>query len=395
VASTLHGVRVLDLSRMLAGPYGSMTLADMGAEVIKIEQPDGGDPIRRMGPPFLEGESAYFLGINRNKGSVTLNLRSDAGRDLFLELVAQSDVVYDNFRPGVMARLGLDRESLVGARPDIISCSVSSFGPTGPYKDQPAFDLTLQALGGGMSITGPAGGDPVRMGLPVGDLAGGMFAAQAICAALFRRERTGEGQHIDVALLDVQVSMLTYVAQYHFADGRVPGPMGTGHDSVVPYQAFATADRPIVVAVFVTRFWQALCDVIGIPEYGGRFPTALDRFAARDEVIATVAERLLQRTAEEWIAELWEAGVPSAPIQTVDQVLTDPQVLHREMVVSTEEHPTVGSYKTLGNPVKTDEAEPDTFAPAPLLGEDNRRMLVELLGHTDEELAAWRRDGVV
>lgn len=395
MAATLHGVRVLDLSRMLAGPFGSMTLADMGAEVIKIERPRDGDPIRRMGPPFVEGESAYFLGINRNKRSVTLDLASDAGRRLFLELVAESDVVYDNFRPGVMARLGLDREALVGARPDIITCSVTSFGPTGPYKDIPAFDLTLQALGGGMSITGPAGGDPVRMGLPIGDLAGGMFAAQAICAALFRRERTGEGQHIDIALLDVQVALLTYVAQYHFADRRVPGPVGTGHDSVVPYQAFETADRPIVVAVFVDTFWRSFCDVLGIPDFAPRFPSALDRFAARDEVIATVAERLLERPADEWIRELWAAGVPSAPIQTVDRVLTDPQVRHRNMVVTTEPHPTVGPYQTLGNPVKTGDSEAETFAPAPALGADNRQVLVELLGHSDDDLARWQRDGIV
>ncbi len=391
----LKSVRVVDLSRMLAGPYGSMALADLGAEVVKIEAPNGGDPIRRMGPPFIDGESPYFLGINRNKQSVTLDLTKPRGRELFLELVAVSDVVYDNFRPGVMSRLGLGVEQLRDAKPDIITCSVTSFGPTGPYSHQPAFDLTLQAIGGGMSITGPKGGDPVRMGLPVADLAGGMFAGIAISAALFQRERTGEGQNIDISLLDVQVSMLTYVAQYHFADGRVPGPMGTGHESVVPYQAFDTADRKIVVAVFVDRFWQGLCDVIGIPDYAPRFPRAVDRFAARDEIIATVAERLLERTADEWIRDLWAAGVPSAPVQTVDRVVEDPQVLHRNMIVDTEPHPTVGRYRTLGNPVKVDRDGDDVFAPAPLLGADNHKILVDLLGHSDAELETWRQEGIV
>ena len=380
---------------MLAGPYGSMALADLGAEVLKIETPNGGDPIRRMGPPFLDDESPYFLGINRNKRSVTLDLSKRAGRELFLELVAVSDVVYDNFRPGVMSRLGLGVEQLRAVKPDIITCSVTSFGPSGPYSEIPGFDLTLQAISGGMSITGPRGGEPVRMGLPVADLAGGMFAGMAISAALFNRERTGEGQDIDISLLDVQVSMLTYVAQYHFADGRVPGPMGTGHESVVPYQAFDTADRQIVVAVFVDRFWQGLCDVLGIPEYAPRFPRAVDRFAAREEIIATVAERLRQRTADEWIRDLWAAGVPSAPVQTVDRVVEDPQVLHRNMIVETEPHPRVGRYRTLGNPVKVDGDPDEAFAPAPLLGADNHRVLVDLLGHSEAELEAWRQEGVV
>jgi len=389
----LEGIRVLDLSRMLAGPYGSMLLADMGAEVVKIEIPGRGDPIRAMGPPFQEGESAYFLGINRNKRSVSLDLHQDRGRDLFLELVAKSDVVFDNFRPGVMHRLRLEHSDLVRVKPDIITCSITAFGPDGPYADQPAFDLTLQALGGGMSLTGHPGGSPARMGLPIGDLGGGMFAAQAISAALFRRERTGLGRHIDLALLDIQVSLLTYVAQYHFADGRVPRLMGTGHESVVPYQSFDTATGQIVVAVFVNDFWRGLCEVLDLEHLYEKYPSALERLTVRELIVDEVASRLLTRPAEHWIEKLWARGVPSAPVQNIDEVLRDPQVLHRDMVVQTRPHPLVGEYTTLGNPVKVGQDQ--TFEPAPLLGEGNRDYLVELLGHDPSELEQWSADGLV
>lgn len=389
----LDGVRILDLTRMLAGPYGSMLLADMGAEVIKIEQPRSGDPIRRMGPPFIDGESAYFLGINRNKRSVTLDLASSAGRSLFLELVAVADVVMDNFRPGVMDRLGLAADSLRAAREDIIICAMSAFGPDGPYRDVPAFDLTLQALGGGMSLTGHPGGDPARMGLPIGDLAGGMFAAQAISAALFKRERSSVGSYIDLSLLDIQVSLLTYMAQYHFADGRIPRLMGTAHESVVPYQSFNTADGQIVIAVFVNNFWKALCDVLDLGEIEDRYPEPTDRLAGRDVVISAVAQRLATHPTAYWIERLWASGVPSAPLQTIDEVVRDPQVLHREMVVTTGPHPVVGPYRTLGNPVKVGQRQ--VFAPAPLLGDSNEAILGRLLGHGDEELEEWRANGVI
>src|SRR5438067_5240363 len=240
---------------MLAGPYGSMLLADMGAEVLKIEEPGAGDPMRAMGPPFLPGgESAYFLAINRNKKSLVLDLGKPAGRDVFLDLVAQADVVWENFRPGVMARLGLGYEALSRVNPRLVMCSLSAYGQDGPYRDWPAFDLALQAMGGAMSVTGAPGGSPMRMGLPMGDLSGGMFGAFAVAGALFQRARTGKGAHLDLALLDCQVSLLTYMAQYFWTDGRVPGPQGTGHASVVPYQALATSDGHLIVAVFAEKF---------------------------------------------------------------------------------------------------------------------------------------------
>ena len=280
----LDGVRVLDLSRMLAGPYGSMLLADLGAEVIKIEDPEGGDPMRVMGPPFLgpERESAYFLAINRNKKSVAINLERPEGQAILHDLCGVADVVWENFRPGVMARLGCAPETLRRLNPRLIVCSISAFGQEGPYREWPAFDLALQAMGGGMSLTGEAGRPPARMGLPMGDLAGGMFGALAVASALFRRAQTGEGAHFDLSLLDGQVSLLTYVAQYFWADGQVPGRVGSGHASVVPYQAFPTKDGHVVVAVFAEKFWAGFCRAIERPDLAAdpRFDSNPNRVAA-------------------------------------------------------------------------------------------------------------------
>jgi crotonobetainyl-CoA:carnitine CoA-transferase CaiB-like acyl-CoA transferase len=395
VSRTLAGVRILDLTRMLAGPYGSMLLADMGAEVIKVEDPRGGDPIRQMGPPYLSGESVYFLGINRNKKSITLDLKSSEGRSLFLELVAVSDVVLDNFRPGVPERLGIDPSSCRAVKPDIVTCSVTAFGADGPYRDLPAFDLILQAMGGGMSVTGEPGRQPVRAGLPIGDLAGGIFAAQAVCGALFHRERTGEPQHIDLSLLDVQASLLTYVAQYHWADGRVPGPVGTGHQTVVPYDSFECADGiGIVVAVFTDRFWPPLCEAIGLPDLTARYPTNPDRLAAKDELLAALRERFLERSADEWTEVLRAGGVPCGTVNTVDRVVTDPQILARGMVAQTARpHPVAGMYPVLGNPLHVGDEE--RYEPAPTLGEHNEEVYEGLLGLNGERLIALRNARIV
>jgi crotonobetainyl-CoA:carnitine CoA-transferase CaiB-like acyl-CoA transferase len=262
----LSGVRVVDLAHMLAGGYGSMLLGDLGAEMIKIEPLEIGDRTRLLGPPFVEGESGYFLGINRNKKSVALDLRQEEGRQVLHDLVRISDVVFDNFRPGVMEEMGCGYETLKEINPRIIYCALSGFGKTGPYRDRPAFDLAIQASSGAMSITGEPGRPSVRMGIPMGDLGGSLFCAFAISAALYAREKTGLGRKIDIALMDCLVSLLTYVGQYYLLDGKVPGPMGSGHVSVVPYQAFPTKDIYIVVAVFVEKFWQALCRVLGAEE---------------------------------------------------------------------------------------------------------------------------------
>ncbi len=395
--SLFEGVRVLDLSRMLAGPYGSMLLADMGAEVIKIEEPDGGDPMRVMGPPFLpEGESAYFLSINRNKKSVALDLTTAAGRDVFLDLAAQADVVWENFRPGVLERLGLAYATLAGVNPSLIVCSISAYGQDGPYRDWPAFDLALQAMGGAMSLTGEEGGRPVRMGLPMGDLAGGMFGAFAVAGALFRRSRTGQGAHVDLSLLDCQVSLLTYIAQYFWADGRVPGRMGSGHASVVPYQALATRDGHLIVAVFAEKFWAGFCRALERAQWEAdpRFASNRQRLAHRDVLMPLVETVLRERTTEDWLARLHAAGVPAAPILTVDRVLSDPQVRHRRMVVDVE-HPQHGTLPTLGTPIKVDGATELPVTAAPRLGEHTDALLTGLLKYPAERLAALRREGVV
>ena len=395
--SLFEGVRVLDLSRMLAGPYGSMLLADQGAEVIKIEEPDGGDPMRGMGPPFLpDGESAYFLSINRNKKSVVVDLTAEGGRRVFHDLVAQADVVWENFRPGIMARLGSDYAALSALNPRLVMCSISAYGQDGPYRDWPAFDLALQAMGGAMSITGERDGTPVRMGLPMGDLAGGMFGAFAVAGALFRRARTGRGAHIDLSLLDSQVSLLSYLAQYFWADGTVPRPLGSAHASVVPYQALATRDGHLIVAVFAEKFWAVFCRAVERPEWAAdpRFATNRDRVANRDALVPLVERLFAERTTAEWLARLQAAGVPATPIQTVDRVLSDPQIRHRRMVVDVE-HPRHGTVPTLGTPIKVDGAMDLDVTPAPRLGQHTDEILTGVLKYSGECVAALRQQGVI
>jgi crotonobetainyl-CoA:carnitine CoA-transferase CaiB-like acyl-CoA transferase len=390
------GVRVLDLSRMLAGPYGSMLLADMGAEVLKVEAPDGGDPMRAMGPPFLPGgESAYFLAINRNKKSLGLDLAKAAGRDVFLDLAAQADVVWENFRPGVMERLGIGYAALSTLNPRLVMCSLSAYGQDGPYRDWPAFDLALQAMGGAMSVTGEAGGHPVRMGLPMGDLAGGLFGALSVAGALLRRARTGRGAHIDLSLLDCQVSLLSYLAQYFWTDGVVPQPMGSAHTSVVPYGTLASHDGHLIVAVF-ERFWPAFCRAAGHPEWVAdpRFAANADRVANRAVLMPLIERAFAERTTRDWLERLQAEGVPAAPIQTLDRVLRDPQVLHRGMVVQLP-HERLGALPTLGTPIKVDDAAACAPAPPPRLGQHTDEVLATRLKYPGERIDALRREGVI
>jgi CoA:oxalate CoA-transferase len=379
MSTMLEGVRILDLTRMLAGPYGSLLLADMGAEVIKIEDPDGGDPMRQMAPHFVNGVSAYFLSINRGKKSLALDLTTEEGRALFYRLVEVSDVVYDNFRPGVLERLHIDHDALKAINPRIISVSISAYGHTGPDRELPAFDLTLQARSGGMSITGEPGRPPVRAGIPIGDLGGGMLSVSAVCAALFERERRGVGRKVEISLVDTLVSMLTYVGQYYFVSGEVPAPIGSAHQSVVPYQAFRTTDIWIVIAVFTERFWAGLCDVMSHPEWKDdpRFKTHGRRREHRDELVQMIQEVFLTRPGDEWLAKLEVAGVPCAPVNTVDRVFNDRQVLARNMVI-TWEHPALGTQRGIGDPIKT--TDPERFTPPALLGEHTREILERLLG---------------
>ena len=397
MSGPLAGFTVVDLTRVLSGPYCTMILADMGAEVIKVEDPDGGDPMRAMGPPFLpDGDSAYFLAVNRNKKSIAIELTTDAGRQVFLDLVRVADVVWENFRPGVMEKLGCDYPRLSAVNPGLVMCSISAYGQDGPYRDWPAFDLALQAMGGAMSLTGPEGGPPVRMGLPIGDLAGGVFGAFAVAGALFRRERTGRGSHVDLSLLDCQVSLLTYIAQYFWTDGRVPGPLGSAHASVVPYGALRTADGHLILAVFAEKFWASFCRAVERDAWADdpRFATNRDRVANRRDLMRMVEDLFATRTTADWLARLQAHGVPATPIQAVDEVLADPQVRHRGMVVDLE-HPKHGRLPTLGTPVKLDGALGLTPAPPPGLGEHTDDVLRGLLEYPGARIDALRREGAI
>jgi formyl-CoA transferase/CoA:oxalate CoA-transferase len=387
----LTGVRVLDLARMLTGDYASMLLGDMGAEVIKIEEVDGGDPLRKMPPHFIEGESAYFLSINRNKKSVAIDLRHPKGREVLDRLAASCDVMIDNFRPGVLDRLGCGHERMRGVNPRLILCSITSFGTEGPMRDMPAFDLTLQAWSGAMSVTGEAGRAPARLGIPLGDLSGGIYAAVAICAALVRRERTGQGGTVDLSLLDCLTAMHTYAAQYYFADGRVPGPQGSSHMSVVPYGAFAVADGWIVIGIFTERFWEAFCRALDHLEWAHdpRYESNPRRVANRDVLEESIREVLAGRPSGEWLERLHAAGIPAAPILTLDRTLALDPLLRRGMVTSYR-HPVAGEVRTLGDPVMRRAP-----APAPLLGEHTEALLVELAGFNQQEVAGLRQEGVV
>jgi crotonobetainyl-CoA:carnitine CoA-transferase CaiB-like acyl-CoA transferase len=395
--TALSNIRVLDLTRMVAGPFGTLLLSDLGAEVIKVERPGHGDEVRTMGPHFLSGESVYFMSINRGKKSVCVDLGRAEGKQVLRDLALRCDVVIDNFRYGVAERLGCDYPTLSAINPRLIACGITAFGRNGPDRDQPAFDLTLQARGGTMGITGEPGGSPVRMGPPMGDLAGGMYAAMAICAALYERERTGRGQFIDMSLLDCQVALLTYSAAFYLNAGDVMGPQGSAHAHAIPYQTFATRDVPLAVAVFTDAFWPGFCRAVGISawENDPGLATALQRRQRKDEVLSVVAERLREQSVDHWLAALRREGVPCAPVQSIDRVFSDPQVLARGMLAHTQ-HPSAGTVRVAGNPIKMGEpVQTEVLAAAPLLGEHTDQVLQALCGYEPERIAWLREHGVI
>ncbi len=390
----LDDLVVIDLSRALAGPYCTMMLADLGARVIKVEAPDGGDDTRGWGPPFVGGESAYFLSINRNKQSVTLNLKHPRGRDLLLCLAERADVLVENFRPGAMDRLGLGYAAVHARLPRLVYCSISGFGQTGPYRERAAYDLIVQGMGGIMGITGEPDGPPMRVGVAVADICAGMFAAYAILAALHVRERTGRGQWVDAAMLDGQVAWMTYMAANYFATGEDPARVGSAHLNLVPYQPFATRDGFVNVAVGSEGLWQRFCDALELPiARDARFATNAARVAHRRELLDLLVPVFRRRTTAEWVERLLRAGVPAGPISRMSEVMTDPQVRHREMVVELE-HPRAGRVTVNGVPVKLSETPGAVRTPPPLLGEHTDEVL-RGLGLSRDEVSALREEGVI
>lgn len=391
----LDTITVLDLSRALAGPYCTLMLADMGARVIKVERPGTGDDTRGWGPPFIDGQSAYFLSINRNKKSVTLNLKEKEGKEIFYTLSENADVIVENFRPGTTEKLGISYEDIKNINEKIIYCSISGFGQTGPYKTRPGYDLILQGMGGLMTMTGEEKRPPVKIGVAITDIAAGMFAAYGIVLALYTRERTGTGQYIDTSMLDCQVSWLTYQAGNFFATGKSPKRLGSAHPTIVPYQAFETTSGYINVAVGSEKLWQNFCQAINHQELADNphYKTNRDRVEHRKELIIRLQEIFSEKTTEEWLKALQEKGVPAGPIYTFDQIFSDPQVLHRSMLVEME-HPTAGITKQTGVPVKLSETPGSIELPPPLLGEHTAEILIDL-GYTDDEVKTLKEKGVI
>ena len=391
----LSGVRVLDLTRVLAGPYGSMLLSDLGAEVIKIEQPGRGDTTRHTGAFPLPGLTSYFTSVNRNKLSVTCDLTLEEGRALFHELVATADVVLNNYRPTVLNKLGCDAESLRKANPKIINCAVSGFGQTGPYRDWPAYDLVVQGMGGGLDMTGYPDGEPAAMGLHIGDQAGGMFAAYAIAAALYHRERTGEGQDIDIALLDCQISLLAFLGQSHLFTGEVPRRTGTAHPVAAPLKAFKTRDGYVTAVAHQNKPFEALCRIVGAEQLleDDRFSELSARTANREALYAALDSAFAKETSEHWLERLRAEGIACGPVNTVGEALADPQVLARKMVV--DQRNALGEYRVLGNPIKSTAQEDAQFGPPPQLGEHTDLVLREILGKSAEDIDGLRQRGAI
>ena len=390
----LSDIKVLDLTRVLAGPYATMVLADLGAEIIKIEQPEKGDDSRAFGP-YKNGESAYFMSINRNKESITLNLKAPEGKEILKALVRQVDVLVENFRPGTMEKLGLGYDVLKEINPRLIYASSTGYGQSGPYSQRPAYDAVVQAMGGIMSITGQKGGEPTRVGTSIGDITTGLFCAIGVLAALHERERSGLGQMVDVAMLDCQVAILeNAISRYEFT-GEIPTPIGNRHPSIVPFEPFDTLTSPIMLAAGNDRLWVTLCGLmdLNIAE-DPRFATNPKRNENYAELRPLLAEKFLTKSAEEWQAIFDAAGIPSGPINTVDKVVANEQVVAREMILEVD-HPKAGATRIPGIPIKLSRTPGSVRMAAPVLGADTEKLLKEYLGLNAEQIAALREKQVI
>lgn len=392
----LEGVTVLDLTRVLAGPYCSMILANLGAEIIKVERPGTGDDSRSFGP-FKNKESAYFVSLNRGKKSIVINLKKQEGVALLKELVKKCDVVLENFRPGTMEKLGLSYEELSRVNPGIIYGAVSGFGHTGPYSRRPAYDMIAQSLGGIMSITGEPGRPPVRVGTSIGDIVGGMFLSIGVISALYERTVTGKGQKVDVAMLDGQIAILENAIARYSVTGEVPGPLGSRHPSITPFEAFKTRDSWVVIACGNQAIWERFCKAAGreelleVPE----FSSIEKRTINYNKLKPILDELIMQKTTSEWLEILEKNGVPASPINTIDKLFDDPQVKERNMIVKIDQ-PGIGEMHVAGNPIKMSSQEGEIpEAPAPGLGQHTGEILRGFLGYTEEKITALREKGII
>lgn len=392
----LAGVRILDFTQFLSGPYGTQILGDLGATIIKVEAPTG-DLSRTVPPHFIRGDSAYYHTINRNKRSIVIDLKQDGAGDLVRRLIDESDVVVENFRPGVLSRLGVDRDEEMARRPSLIWSSISGFGQDGPDHDLPAYDMIVQGLSGSMSLTGERDGKPVRTGIPVGDLAAGLHAVIGILAALHKRTQTGQGDFVDISMLDCLVAMLNYQGTYYLHSGDVPGQQGSGHDSIPTYRQFTGQDgRDIVTTANTERMWRAMAEILGHPELieDDRFRTNADRLSHKEELWAIIEPAFLKKPAKEWVRHFNQAGIPVGMVNQLDAALENPQIIHREMVVDLADSDGT-TLRTLGNPVKMKNStlQENSFPPA--LGENTDDVLIDVLGLNSSELTDLHDRGIV
>lgn len=394
-ARPLEGMVVLDASQIMAGPFCTLLLADMGADVIKVERPDGGDDTRRMGPPFVTGESAAFLAMNRNKRSLALDLKTEEGTELFRRLARRADVLVENFRPGTMERLGLGYEALQESNPGLIYCSISGFGQTGPYRLRGGFDLVAQGMSGLISVTGHPGGPATKVGVPISDLNAGIYGAYGILCAYVQRLRTGRGQRVDTSLLEGAIAYTFWESAIYFATGKVPEPMGSAHRLNAPYQVFQTRDGSLSLGAANQATWERLCQAIGRPDLAAdpRFRENAGRIERYQELAGILDEIFQRDTTANWLSRLEQAGVPAGPIYTLAEVYADPHVRAREMVVEVE-HPVAGRVRQIGIPVKLSETPGRIARPAPTLGQHTDEVL-HWLGLDGGAIARLRQAGVV
>lgn len=394
----LKGIRIIDLTHMLSGPYGSMILSDLGADTIKVEplQGEGTRKLLATDPNnSIDGMGAYFITLNRNKRTTCMDLKSEKGLQLFYDLVKEADVVISNYGAGVTTKLKIDYDYLEKINPQIITCTVTGFGSDGPGAKRPAFDQVAQAYGGGMSITGEDASHPMRAGIPIGDLGGGMFAVMGIQSALLERARSGKGQHVDISMVDVQISLLNYMATMHFLSGVNPHPIGNAHFVHVPYNSYPTQDGHIVIAVITDNFWHNLKEVIQFDGFNkNEFDFQPGRLAAKDYIDGKLTEIFSTNTTQFWLTQLNELRIPAAPVNKFSEALTDEQVLHRNMVVDLK-HPNGETTKGPGNPIKFSRTNEESFSPAPLLGQDTDEILSKVMGKSAEEIAALKAEGVI